>query len=269
MNVLVTGASGLIGKNVLGKCEELEYKITTLEKDELNIPIEALISYNIDNLVKEAKYVFHVGAMADTSDFSSDVMYYNYQITKYIVDACVRYKTNLIFSSTQMIHGRDGMPENIYAWSKLACEDYMFSVKKPSNIRFVALRYYNVYGPGEEHKGKTASLAYQAWNNGTMDLWNASRDFVYVKDVVDANIYAMKQPDGVYEVGSGESRYAKDFVELMTKNGRDIEIIEKPKEDAPPWFQWKTESDISKYMQEWIPKYNLEDGTKDYLEYLA
>ena len=241
---------------------------------------ESLVQ-KIDKLISSSSGVFHVGAMADTSDFSADVMYYNYHITKMIVDSCCRWNKKIVFSSTQMVTGKKelGYPENIYGWSKVACEDYitmkLHRCGEHDSWESVILRYTNVYGPGESHKGKTASLAYQAYISKEIDLWDAKRDFVYVKDVVSANIHAMTsnyitrahllESDGIYWVGSGNSESAYDFVRGM---GDDIEITEKAREDAPPWFQWETLGYPDKFMSGWQPEYNIKTGTEDYLNYL-
>ena len=91
--------------------------------------------------------------------------------------------------------------------------------KIPKISKFYALRYFNVYGPGEENKGNMASVAFQAHRMGKFDLFpgNPKRDFVYVKDVVSATIYPIFNDilSGVYEVGSGEARTFEDVLNIM------------------------------------------------------
>ena len=272
MYYLLTGTNGLIGGQ-LKKVVEKEYSVVQLNREWLdngNVstkPIEAIIVHKLDELVRDSLGVYHNGAMADTSDFSADVMYYNYYFTKLLVDSCYRYNKPMVFASTQMVVGREGLgyPENIYGWSKVACEDYGM-LKSKDVFKFIALRYTNVYGPGEEHKGKTASLAYQAFRDKKISLWNAQRDFVYVNDVVNANIHAMNQvsESGIYWVGSGKSEKAYNFIRGM---GDDIDIIIR-KDDPPAWFQWKTWANPRWFMSGWEPEYGITEGTADYVKYL-
>ena len=272
MYYLLTGTNGLIGGQ-LKKVVEKEYPVIQVNKDFVDgsLPIfkstNSTMSFNLSNLVRDSLGVYHNGAMADTSDFSADVMYYNYYFTKLLVDSCYRYNKPMVFASTQMVVGREGLgyPENIYGWSKVACEDYGM-LKSKDVFKFIALRYTNVYGPGEEHKGKTASLAYQAFRDKKISLWNAQRDFVYVNDVVNANIHAMNQvsESGIYWVGSGKSEKAYNFIRGM---GDDIDIIIR-KDDPPAWFQWKTWANPRWFMSGWEPEYGITEGTTDYVKYL-
>ena len=90
---------------------------------------------------------------------------------------------------------------------------------------------------------------------------------MYVKDVVSANIYAMNniKTSGTYWVASGETRSVMDLVGNM---GDDITIGTKSENSAPPWFQWETSCDPNRFMSGWTPKYTIESGTADYLNYL-
>tara|TARA_Y100000034_G_scaffold101865_1_gene126418 strand:+ start:1973 stop:2797 length:825 start_codon:yes stop_codon:yes gene_type:complete len=272
MYYVLTGTNGLIGGQ-LKKTVEEKFSVVQLNKSFLDDNIsnlksfEASLKFRLDELVRDSLGVYHNGAMADTSDFSADVMYYNYYFTKLLVDSCYRSRKPLVFASTQMVVGREGLgyPENIYGWSKVACEDYGM-LKSKDVFKFIALRYTNVYGPGEEHKGKTSSLAYQAFRDKKISLWNAQRDFVYVNDVVSANIHAMNQvsESGIYWVGSGKSEKAYDFIRGM---GDDIDISIR-KDDPPAWFQWKTWANPDWFMSGWEPEYGITEGTSDYVKYL-
>lgn len=276
---VVTGSRGMIGGQLLEYLTSTGKDTRTLDRVDIDsCDNQEILVKKIDDLVKSSDGVFHVGAMADTSDFSAEVMYYNYHITKLIADSCCRWDKKLVFSSTQMVTGRKelGYPENIYGWSKVACEDYItMKLGNYDSWRSILLRYTNVYGPGESHKGKTASLAYQAYISKEIELWDAKRDFVYVKDVVFANVYAMTsnritkahlmESGGIYWVGSGNSERAYDFVRGM---GEDINIIKKTEDDAPPWFQWEVSCDSNNFMPGWKPDFDIKTGTKDYVYYL-
>ena len=132
---------------------------------------------------------------------------------------------------------------------------------------FVALRYFNVYGPGEEHKGKMASVAYQAYQKGEFKLFpkNPKRDFVYIDDVVDATLYAVFNniKKGVYEVGTSKKRPFEDMLNLM-----NIKYEYREENDIPKGYQFHTEANEKNFMRGWKPEYSLEDGIKKYKSYL-
>ena len=131
--------------------------------------------------------------------------------------------------------------------------------------KFVALRYFNVYGPGEEHKGKMASVAYQAYKAGNFKLFpgDIKRDFVYVTDIVRANLHAMTLERGVFDVGTGE---AETFEELV--RGMRINYDFHSKDIIPNWYQYFTQANKDKFMPGWFPIYRVVDGTKEYRQYL-
>jgi ADP-L-glycero-D-manno-heptose 6-epimerase len=262
MKVLVTGAKGFIARNLIKKLKEEGYEGIGLEQDILKS----------DNWEKELfelingngiEYIFHVGAISDTSLQDSKEMFNcNYVFSKRLFDIAQLLHIKVIYSSSAACDGDgDGLPNNIYGWSKLLAEEY--GMLKCDD--FVSLRYFNVYGPGEEHKGKMSSVALQSWNGEISKLFpkKPKRDFVYVDDVVSANIHAMHSPTGVYEVGSGDARTFEDVLDRM-----DLPYKYHSKDKIPEWYQFYTKSDKSKWLPEWEPKYNLELGIKKYMEYL-
>ena len=133
----------------------------------------------------------------------------------------------------------------------------------------IALRYFNVYGPGEEHKGKMASMIYQNLNNTEIKLFpgKPKRDFVYIDDIVDANLYALKNYDTLkgnwYEVGSGE---ANTFETIFDNLG--LPYTYHSQSEIPNGYQFQTLSLENKWMPGWKPKFNLKKGLKEYKKYL-
>ena len=208
------------------------------------------------------------------------MLYYNYHFTKVLVDLAKKHGKKIIYSSSASVYG-DGdvssVPNNIYAWSKLLGEEYG-RLSYPEG--FTGLRYFNVYGPHEDHKEKMASIGYQAHIATTSTIpymatntWprifplfpkNPRRDFVYVKDVVSANLAAITAPSGVYDVGFGEARLFEDF--LLGMGGIKYEYVSEDK--IPGWYQFYTKADDKNWLHNWEPKYNLEKGTEDYMKYL-
>jgi ADP-L-glycero-D-manno-heptose 6-epimerase len=191
-------------------------------------------------------------------------MLVNYEFTKYLKDLCSTKSIPFIYSSSAANYGEDGFhPSNLYGWSKYTAEDYVISNGG------IALRYFNVYGPGEENKGNMASVAYQ------MTLANKlgkevklfpkkpKRDFVYIKDIVSANLFAFENFDSLkgnyYEVGSGESRTFEDVLKILNIpfTYHDVSLI-------PKGYQFYTCSNKKKWMKNWSSEWNLERGLNDY-----
>jgi len=209
--------------------------------------------------------VFHIGACSDT--LVTDVNYImqtNYISTKWIADWCYDNKVKLIYASSASVYGTNGTnPTNLYGWSKLVGEDYVI------NKGGIALRYFNVYGPGEEHKGKMASMIYQNIKKKIVKLFpnKPKRDFVYIDDVTSANIYALlnynKLKGRWYEVGSGESSLFETVFDLA---GIKYEYLDDG--DIPIGYQFQTLSLKENWMPGWKPKFDLSAGIKRYKKYL-
>jgi ADP-L-glycero-D-manno-heptose 6-epimerase len=209
--------------------------------------------------------VFHVGACSDTLEQNVNyIMLVNYEFTKHIMDLCKSRGSKMIYSSSAANYGENGYhPSNLYGWSKYTSEDYVISNGG------IALRYFNVYGPGEQNKGRMASVAHQmvkAKEEGSeIKLFpkKPKRDFVYVKDVISANVYAFENFSNLngkyYEVGSGEAR---TFESVLNTLGIDFEY--HPESFIPKGYQFYTCSNKKKWMKGWSSKWNLEEGLKDY-----
>ena len=258
MKALLTGYKGFIGK-------ALEKRLSEIYDVVYCFDIEDCWDSKLDEALIDSDVVFHVGAISDTSlQDAKEMMTYNYSFSKTLFTLCKAMKKKVIYSSSAACYG-DGIhsrtPLNIYGWSKLIAED--FGMAKCDD--FVALRYFNVYGPGECHKGKMASVANQAYKKGKFRIFQGKpqRDFVYIDDVVDANIAAIEAPKGVYEVGSGEARTFEEVLELM-----DVSYMYHHKRNTPKWYQFFTESESENWIPNWKPKYNIEKGLKKYKEYL-
>jgi ADP-L-glycero-D-manno-heptose 6-epimerase len=266
--ILLTGTNGFIGL----KLKE-ELKKNSNEIFELNEDYFDLDSWYSELYValRRVKYdvVFHVGACSDTLEKDVDyMMTRNYESTKIITDYCRENNIPLIYSSSAANYGtNNNYPSNLYGWSKYVAEGYVISNGG------IGLRYFNVYGPGEENKGRMASVAYQMYkknlNGETINIFPKKplRDFVYVKDVISANIYAWKNYEKLsgnyYEVGSGDARLFEDVLKLL-----DIKFEYTKEELIPKGYQFYTCSNKNKWMDGWKPEWNLEVGIKDYKNYL-
>ena len=267
MKILVTGSKGFIAKNLIAKLQDHEVLGIDLE-DFYNGPDWRLTLGNIITKFSP-DVIFHVGACSDTMEQRVNyMMELNYESTKMMAAYSAYFGCKLIYSSSAANTGNDGNgPSNLYGWSKYAGEDMVCSVDG------VALRYFNVYGPGEEHKGKMASVAYQAWSRPDQSepfkifSGKPTRDFVHIDDVVSANLHALTHYDEVksnyYEVGSGESRSFEDVLDLM-----EIKYTHLPKEVTPEGYQFFTVSKESDWLPYWKPVHTIDTGIPAYLSYL-
>lgn len=219
---LVTGSKGFIGKKLVKKLQESSNYIV-IEINEDIFENENFWTHDLWQTIvlNSPDVIFHVGACSDTLE--KDVNYMmtlNFESTKILTDYCNKTGCKMIYSSSAASYGENNnYPSNLYGWSKYVAEKYVISNGG------VGLRYFNVYGPGEEHKGKMASVAYQSFNKQKRKQecklfpLNPTRDFVYVEDIVNANLFAEKNYKKVggkyYDVGSGESRPFEDIMKIL------------------------------------------------------
>jgi ADP-L-glycero-D-manno-heptose 6-epimerase len=267
MNIIITGTDGFIGGALQKKLSE-KYEITTINEDIFN---NTNWIKNLNKILEDTipDGIFHVGACSDT--LNNDVNYMmtrNYEFSKHISEYASLHDIPIIFSSSAANYGINKMyPSNLYGWSKYAAEQYIIQNGG------VALRYFNVYGPGEEKKGKMASVAYQMMmknkSGESVKLFplKPKRDFVYIDDVISANIHAFDDFDeyhfNYYEVGYGVSRTFEDVLDILKINYTYLS-----ENEIPSGYQFFTQSDKTKWLSNWKPKYDLESGLNDYLKKL-
>ena len=266
MKILITGTKGFIGSNLLMELQKKE-KNSFLKINEDFLGSENWQTKLINKLNKFApKVVFHVGACSDTLETNVQyMMTTNFEFTKCLVDWCVQNKVPIIYSSSAANYGSDGkLPSNLYAWSKYTAECYV------NSNGGISLRYFNVYGPKEQHKGKMSSVIYQTITHkktSTEDFKlfpkKPLRDFVYVDDVVNANIYAFKNykklKGDFYDVGSGNAEPFEKILEIVGINYHYYD-----KNQIPDGYQFYTCSNKKKWMTGWTPKFDLEAGINRY-----
>lgn len=265
--LLITGTKGFIGKHLLNELKS-DFLISEINEDIFDA-IDWIEEYNLKLVEFKPDVVFHIGACSNTLETNVNyMMTRNFESTKIISDYCMKNYVPIIYSSSAANYGVNGLyPSNLYGWSKYIAEQYVIQNGG------IALRYFNVYGPGEENKGPMSSVAYQMYmkhnNNEEIKLFplQPKRDFIYIKDIIDANIYAYENYNELnfsyYDVGYGKSR---SFEDVMTIMGIPFNYTEK--ENIPKGYQFLTLSDKKKWMIGWEPKYDLETGLTLYKEYL-
>lgn len=241
--------------------------------------------------------VFHQGACADTVEQNGRYMLdANYETSKELFLWCQAKKVPFVYASSAAVYGasddfREGgvgeRPLNVYGWSKLVFDRWLLRQWNALSAPVIGLRYFNVYGPREAHKGRMASVVHhfsrQVAECGKVRLFAGShgfpdgehrRDFVFVDDVVRVNLWAANGAGvpGIYNVGTGGSRSFNEIARaVIAWHGRgEIEYIPMP-DDLKPAYQAFTEAELSKlrsagYEDDFIP---IEEGVRRTLDALA
>lgn len=311
--IIVTGAVGFIGSCLVAKLNDLGKTNLILVDDFSNfeknknlkgkffddkVDRDKFIQWTKNNANKITE-VYHLGARTDTTEF--DVAIFerlNLNYSKFLWKICVENEIPFIYASSAATYGlgefgfEDNhyvveklIPLNPYGASKNDFDKWVLNQKTHPPF-WVGLKFFNVYGPNEFHKGRMASVVFHAFNQiretGGMKLFKSHnpnykdgeqlRDFVYVKDVVDVLTVMMtrKSKNGLYNLGSGKARTFNDLVNatFSAMNLRsNISYIETPK-DIRDKYQYFTEANMSK-LQSVDQKRsftNIEDGIKDYVQ---
>ena len=306
--IVVTGAAGFIGSNLirglnatgrtdiiavddlsdgtkfhnLVDCDFLDY----LDKDEFR----SSMSHRLSGM----ELVFHQGACSDTREWDGRFMLENnYAWSRSLLEACIENDVAFIYASSAAVYGGNRsfiekpqfeQPVNVYGYSKLLFDRYARRMMQGTASQIAGLRYFNVYGPGEQHKGAMASVIFQLHRqlleSGTVKLFKGSggyadgeqrRDFVHIDDVVDVNLWFMNnhRARGIFNVGTGRSRSFNDIArQLIDRHARGrVQYVDFP-EDLPAAYQSFTEADISALREAGYrkPFTGLELGIRKYLE---
>lgn len=230
-------------------------------------------------------YIFHEAAISDTTALEQDLMIKtNVNAYKELLDMAVAHGANMIYASSAATYGnapspqRVGReaPQNVYGFSKLSMDHLSREYMQKESISIVGLRYFNVYGPREYFKNTTASMVLQfghqllAGKNPRLfeDSDKILRDFIYIEDIIQANIKAMHPAQsGVYNVGTGKARSFQDIVDILQKElGTDYECEYIPNPFIGS-YQFHTEADIETSRSElgYKPAYEMEDAIKAYV----
>ena len=229
-------------------------------------------------------YIFHEAAISDTTVADQKIMIdTNVNAFKDLLDLARGKGASVIYASSAATYGNSKVfqvgyekPNNVYGFSKLMMDNLAntYSRENPE-MRIVGLKYFNVYGPREFHKGKTASMVLQfglqLLRGESAKLFVGSdkifRDFIYIEDVIQANIKACTVKSGIYNVGTGKARSFQDIVDILKKElniQREDTYIKNP---YVKQYQFFTEADIyeTKKELEYFPRFSLEEGIKAYL----
>lgn len=311
--IIVTGGAGFIGSafvaaaNAAGRDDIIVVdELGTSEKWK-NLRGKHILDYlekdRFHCLLEQHKFpakpeaVVHLGACSSTTEQDAAyMMETNYRSTKLIAEWALRENIRFIYSSSAATYGDGSLgfsdadettlqlkPLNIYALSKQLID--VWAVKTGAAQKMAGIKFFNVYGPNEYHKGGMTSVVYQAFNQisstGKLRLFKSyrpdfadgeqKRDFVYVKDCCQVLLWFLEQPgvNGIFNLGSGAARTWIDLAHaVFSAMGRrpQIEFIEMP-QALREKYQYFTQADVSRLKSYGCPvKFaSLEEGIKDYV----
>jgi ADP-L-glycero-D-manno-heptose 6-epimerase len=312
--IVVTGGAGFIGSAIVWKLNQQGQNkiiiVDELGKDEkwknlVPLKFEAFIhkddfiSMIIDRDVPfEISAIIHMGANSSTTEKDADHLFSNnYLYTQELAKYCFEKNIRFIYASSAATYGDGSLgfdddenkletlrPLNMYGYSKQLFD--LWAKKNDAFDKIVGLKYFNVYGPNEYHKGDMRSVVHKAFeqirDTGKVRLFKSLnqkykdgeqlRDFIYVKDAVEMTLFFLDKPNtnGLFNLGTGKSRTWNDLVIAIfkaLKKPLNIEYIELP-EHLREKYQYFTEANIDKIKKAGytVPISSLEDGVADYVK---
>ena len=283
--IILTGGAGFIGSNLLsalnarGITDVLVVdrrgdnfrNLNDLRFSDFMLPEELARAIERKTLRDRIEAIFHQGACADTTCTDGRYMIENnFTFSRSILNFALSRKIPLVYASSAAVYGASSAfapsrenerPLNLYGLSKLAFDNHVRSLAAKSGSTIAGLRYFNVYGPRESHKGKMASMVYQLYrqlkSSGRARLFEGTdgyadgeqrRDFVFVEDVVRVNLALAEGPvcHGIFNVGTGESRSFNDAARIIISRLGEgaIEYVPFPI-DLAGKYQSYTQADLA------------------------
>lgn len=317
--VLVTGGAGFIGSNVVARlCEDpaLDVVVCDRLRDAASGKWRNIAKHPIADFVApeqlfdwlatrgaKVELIVHMGAVSSTTEQDADkIVQSNFVLSRDLWEWCAEHGKRLIYASSAATYGdgtlgfegKDDLdslqalrPLNAYGWSKALFDIYAVreAHRRRAPAQWAGLKFFNVYGPNEDHKGGMKSVVAQIWprvaagegvklfksHHPDYEDGGQLRDFVYVRDVVDVIAWLAKSPavNGVFNLGSGHARSFRDLAvatfEAVNREP-DITYIDMP-EVLRGKYQYFTQADMSRLRAAGYdaPMTSLEDGVADYV----
>lgn len=320
---VITGGAGFIGSNIAATLEEAGHDVVVIDwlgsdpfkwrnlakrnLTDLIVPeaAPAFLARNADKI----DGIVHMGAISTTTETDVDlIVRSNQRLSMDLWEFCSAAAVPLVYASSAATYGDGALgfedraddaflsglrPLNPYGWSKHAFDRWVMkrlSRGEPAPPRWAGLKFFNVYGPNEHHKGGQRSVAVQVFeqinSTGKVRLFKSDRpdyrdgeqlrDFVWVGDCVDIAVQALTDPSfvsGLYNAGSGAPRSFREVAEIifgLTGRPANIEYIDMPQALLGK-YQYYTCATLEKLRAGGYskPTTSLEDGLKAYVDYLA
>ncbi len=314
--IIVTGGAGFIGSNLIKLLNQAGHKNIVVVDDLTDgTKFANLVDLDIADYIDkdefiarvmagdafeewdEIEVIFHEGACSATTEWNGKfVMEVNYEYSKSLLHFCVARGIPFIYASSAATYGgrndnfiedrRFEQPLNVYGYSKFLFDEYVRRLLPTTNSQIVGLKYFNVYGPREQHKGSMASVAFHL-NNQMKDGQNPKlfegcdgfghggqmRDFVYVEDVCKVNIWFWKNAgkSGIYNCGTGRAEPFLNVAEAVVKHHGhgQVEFIPFP-DHLKGRYQSYTQADLTKLRATGcdVQFRSVADGVAEYMEWL-
>jgi ADP-L-glycero-D-manno-heptose 6-epimerase len=311
--IIVTGGAGFIGSNIV-KALNAQGHTDILVVDDLtdgtkfrNLADLVIADYQDKDVFRQrvvgdqralegVEAVFHQGACSATTEWNGQYMMdNNYTYSQELLAACQRLSIPFYYASSASVYGdgpvfSEGLtnekPLNVYGYSKFLFDQYVRRVLPKATTPIVGFRYFNVYGPREQHKGSMASVAFHLHQQilkgenpklfGAYDGYEAggqSRDFIFVEDVAKVNLWAWQQGvSGIYNLGTGRAQPFRDIAEaVITYHGKgEITYVDFP-EHLKGRYQSFTQADMTGLRAAGYTDgfADVATGTKAYLTWLT
>ncbi len=311
--IVVTGAFGFIGSVLTGRLNKDgfsrlilvdDFTKTTKAKNLANKSFTRKVDrwkffdwFALNH--KSIDFVFHLGARTDTTEFDTDIFdALNLNYSKRIWRDCSKWKIPMLYASSAATYGmgefgykddhhliRKLLPLNPYGESKNNFDKWVLGQKSAPPF-WAGIKFFNVYGPNEYHKGRMASVVFHAYNQlktiGKVSLFRSHhpdysdgeqlRDFIYVLDAADVLMFLMntRPESGIYNLGSGKARTFNALARstfAATNQPEAIEYVDTPK-DIRHKYQYFTEAEMYKLRNTGYAKAfkSLEEGIEDYVK---
>ena len=314
--IIVTGGAGFIGSNLIKQLNQAGHtNIVVVDDLTDGTKFANLVDLDIADYMdkdefiarvvagdpfaewNEIEVIFHEGACSATTEWNGKfVMEVNYDYSKHLLHFCVDRGIPFIYASSAATYGgrndnfiedrRFEQPLNVYGYSKFLFDEYVRRLLPTTNSQIVGLKYFNVYGPREQHKGSMASVAFHL-NNQMKDGQNPklfegcdgfgnggqTRDFVYVEDVCKVNLWFWKNAgkSGIYNCGTGRAEPFLNVAEAVVKHhGRgQVEFIPFP-DHLKGRYQSYTQADLTKLRDTGcdVQFRSVAEGVAEYMDWL-
>lgn len=310
--IIVTGGAGFIGSNLVKALNERGRRDVVVVDDLTDgtkfkniVDCDILDYVDKDDFLADVKsgawksvpdVIFHQGACSTTTEWDGRyMMATNYDYSKTLLHYCMDARVSFIYASSAAVYGANAVfkedpqheaPLNVYGYSKLQFDNYVRRIVKRTTSQVVGLRYFNVYGPREQHKGSMASVAfhlnYQIKESGNVRLFEGcdgygngeqKRDFIYVGDTVAVNLWFWDHPakGGIFNLGTGRSQPFNDVAKAVVAYHGQGEINYVPFPDhLRGRYQSFTQADMSalKRIGYEAPFKTVEQGVTEYMAWL-
>ena len=311
--IIITGGAGFIGSNLVHELNSQGHdKLVVVDDLSDGRKFENIATATISDYMDVDEFrswfsadrdpfdsierVYHLGACSTTTEWNGRMMLdLNYAYARDLICYCIKRAIPVVYASSAAIYGGSSefaesaaneKPINVYAYSKLLLDNYVRRLLPTIASQVVGLRYFNVYGPREQHKGNMASVAYhlnqQLLESNSLRLFDGSggfaageqrRDFIYVDDAVRTTLWfdSNRQISGIFNCGSGRAESFNELAAAVVKwHGRGtIEYIPFP-DGLMAAYQNLTEADLARLQAAGckLEYRSVSDGVRRYLDWL-